>query len=165
MKTQNKYIIESVVINSVLNFFITLGIGYFTHTGMTAIPMVAPLNTPLAPNIAGDIVVGSFILGWVLGAIVTYITRHNVNKQHVESGFIETNSFILKLPQNFAGRFISIGLAAAVVGVVAVLILVLLGVSELQISTYSIPHAIYVAVMAGLVTLVAARRGLLTNPK
>jgi len=164
VKTHNKYIVESVVINSVLNFFITLGIGYFTHAGMTTIPMVAPINTPFAPNIAGDIIVGSFILGWVLGAIVTYITRHNLTKQHVEGGFIESNFLILKLPNKLALRFIAIGLAASAVGVLAVLLLALFGVNELPISTYGIPHGIYVAVMAGFVTLVAARRALLTSP-
>lgn len=54
MKSTGSYIKEQVVVNIIINFFIALFAGCLTMSSLQNVPMWAPTDAPLDPNMGGD---------------------------------------------------------------------------------------------------------------
>ncbi|MFT5889109.1 MAG: putative secreted protein [Zhongshania sp.] len=155
MKSSKAFMIEQLFFNSVISAGITFYLGRRALAGIANIPLQAPADAPFAPNMAGDLIVGTFITAVIVSLIVSLLTRLSIKKQSIsmDSSFAASPRWLAKLPQNIVLSALSIaGLASLTLGVMSVLLLVMLGVSEADAELYNYLHAIYV----GLVVIVVA---------
>ena len=161
MKTPRQYLIEQVVANIILNFGIAYYLGSNSMGELETVPLIAPQDSPFDPNMAGDIMVGSFILGVILTLIVSWITRAKLRKGGVEAMAVADMGMIGKLPRNSFLRALTIGAVAMfTLGLLVVLLMAVLGISQLPSLTYIVFHAVYVAAVAAFVAFAAAKRAL-----
>ncbi len=161
MKSPRAYLLEQVVVNLVINFIVAYYISKVTLSALQLIPMQAPTDNPLHPNIGGDLLVGSFIAGLIITLILTAITRFNLRKNKVDTSQFTLNSWIKLLPHSVFKRGLIMGLfAALLVAMPLVVILNILGIEQAATSDYIILHGIYAALLGGGLTYVASKRAL-----
>lgn len=161
MKTSRQYVIEQIVANIIINFGIAYYLGSNAMGELATVPLIAPQDAPLDPNMAGDIMVGSLIMGVILTLILTWLTRAKLRKGGVEAMVVEDMGIIGKLPRNSFLRALTVGLVAMfTLGLVVVLLMALLGISQLPSMTYIVFHAFYVAVLAGVIAWATSKRAL-----
>jgi hypothetical protein len=163
MKSSRQFLIEQLTVNSALNFLIAILLGWNTLAGHQFIPLAAPEDALFDPNMASELVVGSFLLGVILTPIVTAITRAGLRKGSLQVNPV--SGLIAKLPHNSFFRSLAVALLASLVfGVTSVVILAVVGVTQLPIWTYIVAHAVYMALLALVVTWVAVKRALAEEP-
>jgi len=148
---------KQVVGNIVLNYFIAYYLSAHTLAVIKTIPLQAPQENVMAPNMAGDLMVGSFIMGVILTSILTLIVRKQLNAFEAPDSVLP--SAIVKLPQNLFARAIVMGLFGMfLVGMPVAIALGLLGVQQVSTQDYIFYHAIYCALLAGLMSYMVVKR-------
>jgi hypothetical protein len=166
MKSSKAFMIEQLFFNSVISAGITFYLGRHTLAGIANIPLQAPTDAPFAPNMAGDLIVGTFITAVIVTLIVSLLTRFSIKKQSISmsSSFAASPRWLAKLPQNIVLSALSIaGLASLTLGVMSVLLLVVLGVSEMDAELYNYLHAIYVGFAVIVVAYAAVTKVFLSE--
>lgn len=159
MKSSRQFLIEQLTVNSTLNFLLAILLGWNALAGHQVIPLAAPEGALFDPNMAGELVVGSFLLGLILTPIVTAITRAGLRKGSLQVNPV--SGLIAKLPHNSFFRSLAVALLASLLfGVPSVVILGVFGVTQLTIWSYIVAHAAYMALLALVVTWVAVKRAL-----
>lgn len=159
MKTSRRFITEQVIANVVINFFIAYYLDKHVLEHIENIPMFAPSHAPFAPNMAGNILVGSFILSMLVTLIVTPITRYHLRKQHLSPQ--EAIGIITRLPEKLFKRSMVMGLAGMfTLGLISVLALFLMEISQAPASSYVMAHAVYAALLAAIVAFFVTKRAL-----
>ena len=154
--------IEQVVVNFVLNFGIAYYLGKTTLAHQETIPLWADKAAPLDPNMAGDILVGSLILSFLITLILTAITRHHLSKQHIDTKDVVLSKWVKRLPDSLLKRSLIMGfMAMLTVGLASVLVLFGLNITAVDSNCYTISHSFYAAFLAGFVAYIASKRALL----
>ena len=162
MKSSRNYIIEQVVVNFVLNFGIAYYLGKTTLAHQDTIPLWADKAAPLDPNMAGDILIGSLIMSFLITLILTAITRHHLSKQHIDTKDVVLSKWVKRLPGSLFKRSLVMGfLAMFSIGLGSVLIVFALNITSLDSDCYTILHSCYAGLLAGLIAYIATKRALL----
>ena len=87
---------------------------------------------------------GSFLLGLILTLIATAITRSNIRKEHIDLSEYSLDGWVSWLPDSMGKRALFLGLLVMfVVGLMAVLLLIALGVEQSEPWTYIVAHSVY----------------------
>lgn len=161
MKTSRNYIIEQVVVNFVLNFAIAYYLGRTTLAHQETIPLWADQAAPLDPNMAGDILIGSFILSFLVTLILSAITRYHLSKQNVDTNDLVLGKWLKRLPNSLFKRSLVMGLMAMITaGLVSVLLLYALNITAVDSGYYTITHSCYAAILASCIAYSASKRAL-----
>ena len=162
MKSIRSTLIENVVGNIILNFFIAYGLSSLTLASMTSIPMKAPTDNILAPNMGGDILVGTFITGLILTLILTKIVRLSMKSNPVDVSSISTFGWSARLPESIFKRGLMVGIIAALAIAMPVLIIMdMLAIQQASTASYILYHAIYVALLTGFMAYFVTKRAIL----
>ncbi len=161
MKSPGIYLLEQVVINLIINFVVAYYISKATLSALHIIPMQAPTDNPLHPNIGGDLLVGSFIAGLIITLVLTAITRLNLRKNKIDVSAFTLNSWIKILPESVFKRGLYLGICASLlVAMPLVVVLNIFGVEQATTSNYMVLHSIYAALLGGALTYIASKRAL-----
>lgn len=159
MKTPRHFVIEQVIANIVINFSIVFYLNWRAMAHLATVPHLAPPDAPFAPNMAGDILVGSFILALVLSLILTAITRHNLRKGAVAPA--AAGNVIGRLPASNLLRSLVLAVFATLcIALPVVVLFPQLGIHELPSKTYIVWHACYAAALAALMAYIVVVRAL-----
>jgi len=165
MKSFNAFLAEQVIVNVIINFIIAYYLSSATLSALTHIPLLAPSEHLLMPNISGDLFVGTFLMGLIITLITAPITRAKRKKSSHNLGLFVAPTFIKKLPESLFMRGIVIGIVPVIIVVLPiVMILTVLDIQQLQSSDYIIYHALYAATMAGFISYASVSRTLAENP-
>ena len=165
MKSFNAFLTEQVIVNVIINFAIAYYLSSATLSALSHIPLLAPSDHLLMPNISGDLFVGTFLMGLIITLITAPITRAKRKKSSHNLGQFVAPTFIKKLPESLFMRGVVIGIVPAVViALPIVMILTALDINQLQSSDYIIYHALYAATMAGFISYATVSRNLAENP-
>ncbi len=161
MKSPRAYLLEQVVVNLIINFVVAYYISKATLSALHIIPMQAPTDNPLHPNIGGDLLVGSFIAGLIITLVLTAITRLSLRKNKIDVSKFTLNSWIKKLPEPVFKRGLYLGICASLlVALPLVVVLSALGVEQATTPNYMVWHSIYAALLGGALTYIASKRAL-----
>ncbi len=162
MKTIRSTLIENVIGNITLNFFIAYGLSSLTLGSMSSIPMKAPEGDMLAPNMGGDILVGTFITGVILTFILTNIVRRSMKSNPIDASSISSSDWSARLPESMFKRGLMVGIVSAMFIAMPVLIIMdILAIQQASIASYILYHAIYVALLTGVMAYFVTNRALL----
>jgi hypothetical protein len=162
MKSSRAYLTEQVVANIIINFVIAYYIAKATLAALAVIPMQAPQDDPLAPNMAGDLLVGSFIAGLLITLIISKITHWQLAHNKIDNSQVQLNNYLKLLPQSTFKRALFMGLFAALLLAMPVVILLsVLGITQVNSSDYIVIHAVYAALIGGLLAYIVSKRALL----
>lgn len=165
MKSFNAFLTEQVIVNVIINFAIAYYLSSATLSALSHIPLLAPSDHLLMPNISGDLMVGTFLMGLIITLITSPITRVKRKKSSHNLGQFVAPKFIKKLPESLFMRGIVIGIVPAVViALPIIMILAALDINQLQSTDYIIYHALYAAIMAGFISYSSVSRTLAENP-
>lgn len=166
MKSFNAFLAEQVIVNIIINFIIAYYLSSAALSALASIPLLAPTDNILAPNISGDLFVGTFLMGLIITLITSVITRKKRNKTQKELGVYVAPNFINKLPHSLFKRGIIIGVVPMlVIALPIVIILLALDIHQLYSEDYIIYHAFYAAIVAGLISYSSVSRTLAESPK
>lgn len=166
MKSFNAFLAEQVIVNVIINFIIAYYLSSAALSALANIPLLAPTDNILAPNISGDLFVGTFLMGLIITLITSVITRSKRNKTKNELGIFLAPNFINKLPNSIFKRGVIIGVVPMVIiALPIVIMLTMLDITHLHSEDYIIYHAFYAAIVAGLISYSAVSRTLAENPK
>ena len=164
MKSPKAYLAEQVVVNIIINFIVAYYIAKASFAALTYIPMQAPQGSPLAPNMAGDLLVGSFLAGLIITLLLSKITHWNLRASKVDTSQFELSSWIKLLPQSTWLRSLIMGLLAALLlAMPVVIVMSVLGVTQVLAADYIVVHAFYAAVIGGGLAYVASKRALVDS--
>jgi hypothetical protein len=162
VKTAQRYIAEQIVINIVVNILMALLIGWSMMGHLDTVPMQLSSDALFDPSMAGDILVGSFLLGFILTLIVTTLTRNALSKAYIEGTTLV--GWSAKLPQPLFKRALMLGVLSMVTaGLTLVLTMLMLGLDQMKTLEYVIFHALYMGVLAAPVTYFVVKRALTDN--
>ena len=165
MKSFNAFLTEQIIANVIINFLIAYYLSSTTLSSLASIPLLAPTDNLLAPNISGDLFVGTFLMGLIITLITSLITRKKRNKANNELGLFIAPNFINKLPHSIFKRGIIIGVVPMlVIALPIVIILTILDMHNIHSEDYIIYHAFYAAIVAGLISYSSVSRTLAENP-
>jgi hypothetical protein len=166
MKSFNAFLVEQVIVNVILNFIIAYYLSSHLLTTLATIPLFAPIDDLLAPNISGDLFVGTFLMGLIITLITSVITRAKRDKTKQDLGVFFTSNVIKKLPHSIFKRAIIIGVVPMfLIALPIVITLSLLDIHHLNSYDYINYHAFYAATVAGLISYFSVSRTLAENPK
>jgi len=161
VKSSRHYIIEQVVVNFVLNFGIAYYLGRTTLAHQESIPLWGNNTAPLDPNMAGDILIGSLIMSFLITLILTAITRHHLSKQNIDTKNVVSINWVNRLPESKFKRSLIVGfLAMFTIGLASVLLLFALNITSLDSGCYTILHSCYAGILAGFIAYIATLRAL-----
>lgn len=161
MKSPRAYLVEQVSVNIVINFIIAYFIAKTTLAALQVIPMQAPHGDPLAPNMAGDLLVGSFLAGLIITLLLSKITHWNVRNSKVDKTGFELTGWIRLLPQSTFKRSLLVGVFAALILAMPVIIIMnMLGIHQAATGDYILIHAVYAAIIGGALAYIASKRAL-----
>lgn len=153
---------QQVISNIVINFLIAYFLSTATLAAITTIPLQAPQDNIMAPNMAGDLMVGSFIMGVILTTVLTLIMRLQLRNKTIAVPEHVALSIIAKLPNNLVARGTVVGfLSMCLVGVPAAILLAVFGIMQASTQDYIFYHGIYAAVLGGGMSYVVAKRVML----
>jgi hypothetical protein len=162
MKSVRHTIVEQVLVSCILNFLIAYGISSLTLAKISMIPMHAPSNNMLAPNMAGDILVGTFLLGLLLTLILTSVVRMQHKSKPIDFTDFNLSNFSELLPKALFKRSIIVGLASVICAALPLVIaLSALSIQQMASSDYILYHAIYVACVATIMAYFVTKRAIL----
>jgi len=165
MKSFNAFLTEQVIVNIIINFIIAYYLSSTTLSALSHIPLLAPSDNLLMPNISGDLFVGTFLMGLIITLITAAITRSKRKKSAHDLGLFVAPKFIKKLPESLFMRGIMIGILPAVtIALPIIIVLTVLDIHQLQSSDYIVYHAVYAAIMAGFISYSSVSRTLAENP-
>ncbi len=162
MKTVRTALIEHIAVNIILNFFIAYGLTSLTLEKLTTIPMKAPVDDAFAPNMGGDILVGTFITGVILTLVFSFVVRLQHKIKPMDISNINASSWGARLPNLLFFRALAVGFMSALV--VAMPVLIMMDVLSIKVATsanYIFYHALYVALLSGLITYFVSTRAML----
>ena len=191
MKNPSVYIRNQVIANVLVNFFIAYYLSKHALENLSYIPFEAPAHDPFHPNMAGDLLVGTFIMGVVLTLVITILTRMQLNTGNIDVGSIIRNStktetetagkikavttnktivkedvWIERLPTHLFLRALVIGfMASLLMAFPVVAILDTLKIHALSANTYVFVHAIYCSLASAVLTVVVCKRAMLDSPR
>ena len=191
MKNPSVYIRNQVIANVLVNFFIAYYLSKHALEKLSYIPFEAPAHDPFHPNMAGDLLVGTFIMGVVLTLVITILTRMQLNTGNIDVGSIMRNStatatatagkikavttnktivkedvWIERLPTHLFLRALVIGfMASLLMAFPVVAILDTLKIHALSANTYVFVHAIYCSLASAVLTVVVCKRAMLDSPR
>ena len=193
MKNPSVYIRNQVIANVLVNFFIAYYLSKHALEKLSYIPFEAPAHDPFHPNMAGDLLVGTFIMGVVLTLVITILTRMQLNTSNIDVGSIMRNStetatatatagkikavttnktivkeggLIERLPAHLLLRALVIGfMASLLMAFPVVAILDTLKIHALSANTYVFVHAIYCSLASAVLTVVVCKRAMLDSPR
>jgi len=161
MKSPRAYLAEQVIVNIIINFTIAYFIAKASLAALQFIPMQAPQGSPLAPNMAGDLLVGSFITGLVITIILSKITHWQLRHEKIDNSTFELQGWIKLLPASTFKRGLLLGLfATLVLAFPSIIILSALGIQQAASSDYIVLHAIYAGIMGGGLAYIVSKRAL-----
>ena len=153
---------QQVLSNVVINFLIAYFLSASTLAALTTIPLQAPQDNFMAPNMAGDLMVGSFIMGIILTTVLTLIMRFQLRNKTIAVPEHVSLSIIAKLPNNLLARGTVLGfLSMCLVGMPAAILLGVFGIMQADTQDYIFYHGIYAAVLGGAMSYVVAKRVIL----
>ncbi len=159
MKSSREFIVEQVVVSVVFNFGLAILLSWLALRHQEFIPLAAPAEAQFDPSMGGDFLVGSFLLGMILTWVLTFVTRSNLRKSKVEA--LQATGWAAKLPKNAFLRSLVIALfASVVIGLPTTVIVGVLGFTQMQVWPYIALHAIYVGILARIVTVPVVKRAL-----
>jgi len=162
MKSVRSTLTENIVGNIIINFFIAYGLSSLTLASMDSIPMKAPTDNMLAPNMGGDILVGTFITGIILTLILTKIVRLGMKSKPIDVSSLSSVGWSARLPEPIFKRGLMVGAVSAMVIAMPVLIVMdVLAIQQASTSNYILYHAIYVALLTGLMAYFVTKRAIL----
>jgi len=195
MKNPSVYIRNQVIANVLVNFFIAYYLSKHTLEKLSYIPFEAPAHDPFHPNMAGDLLVGTFIMGLVLTLVITMLTRMQLNTGNIDAGsimrsatktetetetatagqikavtanetIVKEGGWIERLPANLFLRALVIGfMASLLMAFPVVAILDTLKIHALSANTYVFVHAIYCSLASAVLTVVVCQRAMLDSPR
>ena len=161
MRSTRAYFIEQVVINIIINFLLAYYGGRATMAKLDSIPLWAPETAPFDPNMGGEILVGSFLLGLILTAVLTAITRHKLRKETIDVSSYAVTGLVARLPAGLLKRSLVVGLVTMLsAGLAVVLVMLALGINQADAWSYHLAHSVYMATLGGVVAYFAVRRAL-----
>ncbi len=161
MKSVNHTIIEQVIVNCVINFIIAYGIASFTLSKITTIPMHAPSDNMLAPNMMGDILVGTFLLGLILTFILSRVVHMKNKSSPIDFTDFDLSNFSQWLPRSLLQRSLMVALVSVVCAAIPLVIaLNVLSIEQMSSSDYILYHAIYVTLVAAVMAYAVTRRAI-----
>lgn len=165
MKNTDSYLINQIIVNAILNFCIAYFIPKHALKALNYIPFKAPENDPFHPNMAGDLLVGTFIMGVVLTFILTCITRFK--SFPAKANNLEISPYWLAyLPAQLIIRALFIGLLASLfLAFPVVAIMDMLSIMSLSVETYIIGHAVYCTLASIILTIIVCKRAFLDKPR
>ena len=166
MKSVASFIRNQVIANIVINFTLAYYLSKHALEGMSVIPYEAPVNDMFHPNMAGDLLVGTFIMGVVLTFVMTTLTRLQNNNGGINLDNLNHSSKIAFLPDQLLLRALVVGfLAAMVLALPVAATLDVLKIHSMPSDSYILYHAIYCAVASALVCMVVCQRALIDSPR
>ena len=166
MKSAASFIRNQVIANIIINFTLAYYLSKHALEGMSVIPYEAPVNDMFHPNMAGDLLVGTFIMGVVLTFVMTALTRLQTNNGAINLDNIKQPSKITFLPNPLLFRALVVGfLAAMVLAFPVAAILDVLKVHSMPSGSYILYHAVYCAAASALVCIVVCQRALIDSPR
>jgi hypothetical protein len=159
MKSSREFIVEQVVVSVVFNFGLAILLSWLALRHQKYIPLSAPADAQFDPSMGGDFLVGSFLLGMILTWVLTFVTRSNLRKNKVEG--LQTTGWTAKLPKNAFLRSLMVAIfASVVIGLPTTVIVGVLGFTQMQVWPYIALHAVYVGILARIVTVPVVKRAL-----
>ncbi len=162
MKTIRSTLIENIVGNIILNFFIAYGLSSLLLASMSVIPMNAPVDDMFAANMGGDILVGTFITGVLLTFILTNIVRLQHKSKPINITQLPTSGWSARLPESIFKRSLMVGIVSAMLIAMPVLIILdMLAIQQASTANYILYHGIYVALLTGLMAYFVTKRAIL----
>lgn len=162
MKSPRAYLVEQVIANIIINFTIAYFIAKATLAALAFIPLQAPQGAPLAPNIAGDLLVGSFLTGLIITLILSKLTQWQLHHEKIDNSHVELEGWIKLLPNSIFKRALLMGLfATLVLAFPSIIILSILGVQQVASQDYIVLHAVYAGIMGGGLAYIASKRALI----
>jgi|GEM_PF-2319454 len=162
MKTIRSILVENIVGNIILNFFIAYGLSSLLLASKTVIPMNAPVGDVLAPNMGGDILVGTFITGVLLTLILTNIVRLQYKSKPINITQLPNSGWSARLPESIFKRSLMVGIVSAMFIAMPVLIVMeMLAIQQASTANYILYHGVYVALLTGLMAYFVTNRAIL----
>ena len=162
MKSPRAYLIEQVIANIIINFSIAYFIAKATLAALEFIPLQAPQGTPLAPNMAGDLLVGSFLTGLLITLILSKLTQWQLRHEKVDNSTVQLEGWIKLLPASIMKRALLMGVfATLVLAFPSIIILSILGVQQVASQDYIVFHAVYAGIIGGGLAYIASKRALI----
>ncbi len=162
MKSSRSYIREQVIVNSLVNFLIALLLGWVSLNGQEKIPMWAPSHSRFDVNMGGNILLGTFLLGVILSLIITAVTKRNLRRNQVKAQ--SATGLIAHLPKAGFKRSLLMGLVAMLtIGIANVALLTLLEIDQLHVWDFILYHSVYMAVLAGIISVPATKSALVQD--
>ncbi len=123
--------------------------------------MQAPSDHLMAPNMAGDIIVGTFLLGLILTLILTSVIRMKHKSKPIDFTDFNLSDFSQWLPLPLFRRSLMVGLVSVVAAAIPlVIILNILSIQQMSSSDYILYHAIYVTFVAGIMAFFVTKRAI-----
>ncbi len=161
MKSVHHTVIEQVIVNCIINFIIAYGIAWLTLSKIKIIPMHAPSDNMLAPNMMGDILVGTFLLGLILTFILTYIVRMQSKSKPIDFTDFNLSNFSQWLPKSLLQRSLMVGMLAVVCAAIPLVTTMnVLSIEQMSSGDYILYHALYVTFVAAIMAYVLTRRAI-----